>query len=87
MASDLIMSVYFGLIRLPHTESTQSETQLMGNETQHQQSHRQIFKNLNKSVISRTKSKHSKALLFSLYMFDKCKKPEQKNLMQVYIQR
>jgi hypothetical protein len=29
--------------------------------------------------------KHSKALLFGLYMFDQCKKPEQKYLMQVYL--
>jgi hypothetical protein len=29
--------------------------------------------------------KHSKAFLFGLYMFDQCKKPEQKNLMQVYL--
>jgi hypothetical protein len=28
---------------------------------------------------------HSKALLIGLYMFDKCKKPERKNLMQVYL--
>jgi hypothetical protein len=29
--------------------------------------------------------KDSKALLFGLYLFDECKKPEQKNLMQVYL--
>jgi hypothetical protein len=29
--------------------------------------------------------KNSKALLFGLYVFDKCKKREQKNLMQVYL--
>jgi hypothetical protein len=29
--------------------------------------------------------KNSKALLFGLYLFDKCKKREQKNLMQVYL--
>ncbi len=29
--------------------------------------------------------KHSKALLFGLCMFDQCKKPEQKNLTQMYL--
>jgi hypothetical protein len=36
-----------------------------------------MLKNLNKSANSSTNQKHSKALLFGLYMFDQYKKPEQ----------
>ncbi len=43
-----------------------------------------MLKNLIKLANSR---KNSEALLFGLYVFDKCKKREQKNLMQVYLLR
>jgi hypothetical protein len=36
-------------------------------------------------LIQEKNRKNSKALLFGLYVFDKCKKREQKNLMQVYL--
>jgi hypothetical protein len=35
--------------------------------------------------IQEQNQKNSEALLFGLYVFDKCKKQEQKNLMQVYL--
>ncbi len=45
--------------------------------------------NVKKILISRQiqekNPKNSEAFLFGLYVFDKCKKREQKNLMQVYL--
>ncbi len=35
--------------------------------------------------IQEQNKKHLNALLFSIYMFDQCKKPEQKIIMQVYL--
>ncbi len=59
-------------------ESHLALIQLTRNETSHQLSHRRMLKNLNKSANSRTKWKNLKVLLFGLYVFDKCKKREQK---------
>jgi hypothetical protein len=48
-------------------ESHLALTQLTRSETPRQLSHRRMFKNLNKSANSRTKSKNAEALLFGLY--------------------
>ncbi len=68
-------------------ESHLASTQLMRNETPRQLSYRRMFKNSNKSANSWTKSKTFKSHIIwpTVYVFDKCKKREQKNLMQVYL--
>jgi hypothetical protein len=68
-------------------ESHSALTQLTRNETPRQQSHRRMLKNLNKSANSRTKLKNSKALLFSLYVFDKCKNENKKILCKCTFKR
>ncbi len=65
-------------------ESHLALTQLTGNETAHQLSHRWMLKIWISQRIQEQNRKHSKVLFFGLYMFDQCKKLEQKNLMQVY---
>jgi hypothetical protein len=55
-------------------ESHLALTQLTGNETPRQLSHRQMLKIWISRRIQERNWKHSKALLFGLYMFDQCKK-------------
>ncbi len=66
-------------------ESHLALTQLTRNEIPCQLNHRRMLQNLNNLTNSRTISKNSKALLFGLCVFAKCKKREQKNLIQVYL--
>ncbi len=66
-----------------HVNSVEVETHLAlthltGSLTSRQLSHRRILKNLNKSAIKEQNRKHSKALLFGLYMFDQCKNQNKK---------
>ncbi len=63
-------------------ESHLTLTQLTRNETLRQLSHRRMLKKLNKLANSRTKSKKIQKPYYLIY---KCKKLEQKNLMQVYL--
>ncbi len=55
-------------------ESHLALTQLMGNETRRQLSHRRMLKNSIKSANSSQNRKHSKVLLFGLCLFDRYKK-------------
>ncbi len=66
-------------------ESHLALTQLTRNEPPRQLSHRRMLKNRISRRIQEQNRKNSKALLFGLYVFEKCKKREQKNLMQVYL--
>jgi hypothetical protein len=68
-----------------HVDSVDVEThlaltQLTRNETPRQLSHRWMLKNLNSQRIQEQNRKCSEALLFGLYVLDKCKKNENKKI-------
>ncbi len=73
-------------VDLIYMETHLAMTQLTGNETPHQLSHRQMLKIWISRRIQEQNQKHLNAWLFSLNMFVQCKKPEQKIIMQVYLQ-
>jgi hypothetical protein len=64
-------------------ESDLALTQLMGNETPCQLSHRRRLKISISRQIQEQNPKHSNAFLFGLYVFDQCKNPEQKSHARV----